>query len=120
MFRRVPVGRVVAAANMTARTADPKVDPTIARLQAFLAAERAWRYIMNAGKMGAGSRHGSAAPTGLGPVAATCGGLAPSCLHRRRGDRNRGALLVQANAIVLHNRICRLGHRNRFRFHQST
>src|SRR5664279_927692 len=57
MLRRVLVGRIVAAADMTAAAADPQMQPYAAVLQAFLAAERARRDVANAGDMAATLRH---------------------------------------------------------------
>src|ERR1700733_7401128 len=47
------VGRIVAAADMTATAADAQMQPYAAALQAFLAAERARRDVADAGDMGA-------------------------------------------------------------------
>ncbi len=49
----VLVGRVVAAADVTAAAADPQMQPLAAGLQAFLATKRARRNIADAGDVGA-------------------------------------------------------------------
>ena len=46
---RVRVGRIVAAADVSAGAADPQVQPLAADLQAFLATERARRDVADAG-----------------------------------------------------------------------
>src|SRR6202035_5834390 len=43
------VGRIVAAADMTAAAADPQMQPFAADLQALLATERTWRDVADAG-----------------------------------------------------------------------
>src|SRR5260370_33440454 len=53
MLGRVPVGRIVAAADVAARAADPQMQPLAATLEAFLAAERARRHAANASDVGA-------------------------------------------------------------------
>jgi len=53
MRGRVPVRGIVAAADMAARAADPQMEPSAAALQAFLAAERARRDVLDAGDMAA-------------------------------------------------------------------
>ena len=63
MFRRmkmpggVLVGRIVAAADVTAGAADPQMQPNTAAPQAFLASERARRDAADAGDVGAALRH---------------------------------------------------------------
>jgi hypothetical protein len=47
VFRRVLVPRAVAAADVTAREAQPQVNPSVARLQTFLTALRARRHFAN-------------------------------------------------------------------------
>src|SRR5262249_52274307 len=49
--------RLAAAADMAAGTADTKVQPHVARLQTFLAAQRAGRHFANGGKMRAAVPH---------------------------------------------------------------
>ena len=51
MLGRVPVGRIVAAADMTAGPADSQMQPHGADFQAFLAAQRARRDVADAGNM---------------------------------------------------------------------
>ena len=53
MRGRVLVGRIVTAADMAAAAADPQMQPSAAALQAFLAAERAGRDVLDAGDMAA-------------------------------------------------------------------
>jgi len=53
MFGRVLVGRIVAAADVTAAPADPQMQPHAAALQTLLAAERTRRDIADAGNVGA-------------------------------------------------------------------
>src|SRR6478672_2539115 len=57
MFCRVLVGRIVAAADVTAGAADPQMQPYAAALQAFLATERARRDVADAGDVGAALCH---------------------------------------------------------------
>src|ERR1700687_2342668 len=57
MLGGVLVGRIVAAADMTAAAANPQMQPDTAALQAFLAAERARRDGANAAEMGAALCH---------------------------------------------------------------
>src|SRR5438132_12147465 len=57
MFCRVLVGRIVAAADVTAGAADPQMQPYAAALQTFLATERARRDVADAGDVGAALRH---------------------------------------------------------------
>src|SRR5258708_26289441 len=49
----VLVGRIVAAADVTAAAADPQMQPSAAALQAFLAAEGARRHAADVGDVGA-------------------------------------------------------------------
>ena len=53
MFGRMPIRGIVAAADMPAGAADPQMQPAAAALQAFLAAERARRDVLDAGDMAA-------------------------------------------------------------------
>src|ERR1700730_4348908 len=59
MLGRVLTGRLVATADMAARAADAQVEPGVAGLQAFLAAERARRHFANRSKMRAMFGHGA-------------------------------------------------------------
>src|SRR5580698_2679343 len=47
VFRRVAVRRVVATSDMSARAADPEMNPNVGRLQTFFAAERARSDVVN-------------------------------------------------------------------------
>ena len=49
VFGSVPMRRAVAATNMTAGPANPKMYPRRTDFQAFLAPECAWRYVTDAG-----------------------------------------------------------------------
>src|SRR5277367_5525329 len=51
MFGRVPVGGIVAAADMAAAAADPQMQPLAADFRAFLATERARRDILDSGEV---------------------------------------------------------------------
>jgi hypothetical protein len=53
----MPVGGIVAAADMAAGAADAQMQPSTAALQTFLAAERARYDGLDAGDMGAAFRH---------------------------------------------------------------
>ena len=55
---RVFVGRIVTAADVAARAADPQMQPLTAALQAFLATERARGDSANGVQMRAMFRHG--------------------------------------------------------------
>ena len=57
MLGRVLVRRVVAASHVPARAAESKMNPEVAGLEAFLAAERARRHLANGRHMRAGLRH---------------------------------------------------------------
>jgi hypothetical protein len=57
MLGGMPVGRVIATADMTAGPADTQVNPGRTALQALLAALRARCYVTNRIKMGAGLGH---------------------------------------------------------------
>ena len=49
VFGSMPMRRAVAATNMTAGPAKPKMYPRRTDFQAFLAPECAWRYVTDAG-----------------------------------------------------------------------
>ena len=51
MFRRMPVGRVIATADMTTGAADAQMNPGRTDLQAFLAASRTWHDIADRTEM---------------------------------------------------------------------
>jgi hypothetical protein len=51
MFRRMPVGRVIATADMTTGAADAQINPGRTDLQAFLAASRTWHDIADRTEM---------------------------------------------------------------------
>jgi hypothetical protein len=53
MLGGVLVGRIVAAADVTAGAADPQMQPDASGLQAFLAAQGTWRDAMDARDVGA-------------------------------------------------------------------
>ena len=57
MLGRVPIGRFIAAADMSASPADAQMYPWRARLQAFLAAKCARNNISNCRQVSAGYRH---------------------------------------------------------------
>ncbi len=57
MFGRVLVRGIVAASHMPARSAESEMNPDIAALEAFLAAERAWADVANGVQMRACFRH---------------------------------------------------------------
>jgi hypothetical protein len=63
VFRRVAVRRVVATSDMSARAADPEMNPNVGRLQTFFAAERARSDVVNGSQMRALRHCGS--PNGL-------------------------------------------------------
>jgi len=65
MLGRVPVRRLVATADMSARAADPEMEPSVAGLEAFLAPERARRHVVNGVQVRAGLRHREARPIAL-------------------------------------------------------
>src|SRR5258708_18058117 len=70
MFCRVLVGRIVAAADVTAGAADPQMQPYAAALQTFLATERARRDVADAGVVCAALCHlGPALKCRFRPVA---------------------------------------------------
>jgi hypothetical protein len=47
VFGRVPVDRVVTAANMAARFAQPQVEPSIAGFKALFAPGGTWDHVLN-------------------------------------------------------------------------
>src|ERR1700733_12301923 len=57
MFGGMFVGRIIAAADMAATSADPQMQPYAAALQALLATERARRDVADAGDVGAALCH---------------------------------------------------------------
>src|SRR5882757_1245748 len=59
MLGRMLVLRIVAAADMAAAPAEPQMNPCVAELQAFLAAQRAGRDLADFLQMGAVRGHGS-------------------------------------------------------------
>src|SRR5262245_23564856 len=61
MLGGVLVLGLVTAADMAAGAADAQVKPGIALLQAFLAAQRAGRHVLDAAEMGTAVRHGHSA-----------------------------------------------------------
>src|SRR5262249_39484754 len=57
MLGCVLVRRIIATADVTTGPAEPQMQPGAADLQAFLAAERAWRDVLDVGDMGAVLHH---------------------------------------------------------------
>ena len=51
MLRRVAVGRLIAATDMTAGSADAQVQPWVAQLQAFFTSKRIGKDVMNSCQM---------------------------------------------------------------------
>jgi hypothetical protein len=47
MLRRMSIGRLITATDMTASSTDAQVQPWIAQLQAFLATDGTGNYVMN-------------------------------------------------------------------------
>src|SRR5271163_4373997 len=54
MLGCVPVRRLVATSDMSACAAEPQMEPDVAGLETFFAAERTRRYVANGAQMGAG------------------------------------------------------------------
>jgi hypothetical protein len=57
MLRRVPVGRLITATDMTAGSADAQMQPWIAQLQAFFAPKGAGNNVANSRQMFAALCH---------------------------------------------------------------
>ena len=57
MFGGVLVGRVVAAADVAARSTQPEMNPDVARPEAFFAASSAWCHLSDACQVSAWMRH---------------------------------------------------------------